>query len=164
MAVSKAIIFIALIFVSSACLGQRQAIDSLKKLLPSLHDSARVDCLNELSEQYIGLPGWLAGDFPGKPQLDSSEIFNSEAYEEANKINYLYGIGKSLAVKAAIAHEKYEDFTLEEKYSKEAIYYYKKADRLQGLYKAYWRLGQALYALSDFNNATKLFRYQLYFK
>ena len=153
MAVSKAIIFIALIFVSSACLGQRQAIDSLKKLLPSLHDSARVDCLNELSEQYIGLPGWLAGVFPGKPQLDSSEIFNSEAYEEANKINYLYGIGKSLAVKAAIAHEKYEDFTLEEKYSKEAIYYYKKADRLQGLYKAYWRLGQALYALSDFNNA-----------
>jgi two-component system, NtrC family, sensor kinase len=152
MAVSKAIIFIALIFITSACFGQGQNIDSLKKILPSLQDSARVDCLNELSEQYLGSPGWL-GKYPEKARLDSSEILNSKAFEEARKLNYLYGLGKSLSVKAAIAYEKYEDFKQEEKCCKEAIYYCKIAARTQGLYKTYWRLGQALYALSDFNNA-----------
>ena len=132
--------------------GQRQAIDSLKQILPSLHDSARVDCLNALSEKYLGLPSWLAA-VPGKAQLDSSEMLNSEAFTEANKISYLYGIGKSSSVKAAIAFEKYEDFTQEEKFSREAIYNCKKAGKIQGLYKTYWRLGQALYALSSFSDA-----------
>src|SRR6266542_75487 len=34
-------------------LAQTETLDSLKKALPSLHDSARVHCLNDLSNAYI---------------------------------------------------------------------------------------------------------------
>src|SRR5436190_6498202 len=55
---SKAIyisFFLSLFLVPTLCFTQRARLDSLKKVLPSLHDSARVDCLNELSGSYIEL-------------------------------------------------------------------------------------------------------------
>ena len=56
MTISKRIgILSVLIFYHAFCYAQGEKvnsskIDSLKKLLPTLHESARVDCLNELSE------------------------------------------------------------------------------------------------------------------
>src|SRR5438105_2727329 len=78
---------------------QQGNIDSLKKILPSLHDSARVDCLNALSEAYIGLPDWF-NTTPSKTQFDTAEIFTMKALEEAKKINYTYDIAKALYMKA----------------------------------------------------------------
>ncbi len=43
-------------FISiSLCFAQRDSIDSLQKILPALKNTARIDCMNELSAQYIRL-------------------------------------------------------------------------------------------------------------
>src|SRR3954452_5891460 len=49
----RVIVIACSLFISSSTFAQREKIDSLKKVLPSLHDSARVDCLNELSGTYL---------------------------------------------------------------------------------------------------------------
>src|SRR5436190_23570821 len=68
----------------------RGNIDSLKNVLPLLHDSERVDCLNALSEAYIGSqPDWFDRT-PSKTEFDTSEIFAIKALEEAKKISYNY--------------------------------------------------------------------------
>lgn len=69
-------------------------IDSLKKILPSLRDSARIDCLNALSEESSFY------QFPNNKNYkllgDSVIFFASKAYEEAKKIGYKNGIATSL--------------------------------------------------------------------
>ena len=102
-------IIITLIFPFTVGFGQIQTIDSLKKILPSLHDSARVDCLNTISEKYIGLPIWFA-PLPAKTEMDTAEIFIQQALEEAKKINYFYGIARANSLKAELAFEKYNNY------------------------------------------------------
>jgi tetratricopeptide (TPR) repeat protein len=131
--------------------GQKN-IDSLKKILPSLHDSARIDCLNRLSEAYVGLPDWFNSP-PTKVQFDTAEIFVSKALDEAQKINYTYGIAKALSLKAEIVFEGNSNYPEAEKISREAISFYKKTTNKTGLNRAYWRLGTALHAQSKFNAA-----------
>ena len=58
-------------------------IDSLRKVLPTLKDSARVDCLIELADEY-----W--------PNKDSSYSHIVKANREATKIGYQYGMAMSL--------------------------------------------------------------------
>src|SRR5687768_17613216 len=60
-------------------------IDSLKKVLPFLRDSARVDCLNELARSYAEA---LTPMLP-----DSVLSLARQAHEEASAINYLKGLG-----------------------------------------------------------------------
>lgn len=73
-------------------------IDSLKMFLPVIHDSTRVDCLDQLSEEYI-----LAS------QKDSAEYYAATAYNEAKKINYIHGISESLLLKARIKEHFYKN-------------------------------------------------------
>lgn len=63
-------------------------IDSLRKTLPSLKDSARVDCLNTLSEEY--------SESYVKSRVDSMYYYAFKAYGEAEKIGYKYGVATSL--------------------------------------------------------------------
>src|SRR5690348_14780834 len=97
-------ILIAQILICTVCFSQREIIDSLKKVLPSLRDSARVDCLNEISELYIGLPDWFSKT-PTKNKFDSAEFFNCEAFKEAKRINYNYGLAKALSLEADLRFE-----------------------------------------------------------
>jgi sensor histidine kinase YesM len=62
--------------------------DSLKKRLPSLHDSARVDCLNELADAFR-----TAGPYPAR---DSVYKYAIAANKEALKIGYKKGEAFSL--------------------------------------------------------------------
>ena len=106
MAISKPItLIVALAFLFTVCFGQGETIDSLKRLLPSLHDNARVDCLNNISEVYIGLPDWFA-KLPGKLQMDTAQATAMEALEEAKRINYIYGIAKAISLMAELSFEK----------------------------------------------------------
>src|SRR5690349_9650730 len=78
------VIAIVLFFlIADTTFAQEQNIDSLKKILPSLHDSARVDCLNELSRLYSEL------------NPDTSLYYSSAANDEAVMINYIPGIAVS---------------------------------------------------------------------
>ena len=47
------LVFTFYFLIRTISFAQTEKIDSLKKVLPSLSDSARVNCLNELSEVYI---------------------------------------------------------------------------------------------------------------
>src|SRR5579859_5798723 len=61
-------------------------IDSLEAILPSLHGTARIDCLNELSEEY-----W----WPPKVVPDSISKWADRALTESMKINYPHGVTTS---------------------------------------------------------------------
>jgi tetratricopeptide (TPR) repeat protein len=127
-------------------------IDSLKKLLPSLYDSASVDCLNELSEAYLGLPSWFIDKRP-MPKFDTAEIFASQALEKSKKIYYFYGMARAISLKAGLAFEKYNNDPEAEKLSREAISLYKKTANKKGLYKTYLLLGMTLHSQSNFEAA-----------
>ena len=54
--VKQILIFITQVFCI-VCVAQTKHIDSLKKTLPLLKDTARIDCLNELGFEYSN-PYW----------------------------------------------------------------------------------------------------------
>ncbi|MBA4053089.1 MAG: hypothetical protein C0490_00090, partial [Marivirga sp.] len=64
-------------------LTQREKLDGLKKILPTLKDTSLVDCLNELCSSYMEI------------HTDSALLFASKAMSETERINYVYG--KALA-------------------------------------------------------------------
>ena len=84
------IIFYLFIFLPT-CFAQRDKIDSLQKILPALKDTARIDCMNELSFQYIRLL-----------IRDSAEYFEAASYKESKKLNYINGIAEPISNQAAI--------------------------------------------------------------
>src|SRR6266516_3509991 len=109
----KILILFVEIFFSTICFAQRAKIDSLKKVLPSLHDSARVDCLNALAEIYL------------QSSTDTAKYCATAACDESMKINYIHGIAESLLYKGQI--EDFSDnFAASEKLYGEAINWYRK--------------------------------------
>lgn len=70
---------IVILLSGNLCWAQQERIDSLKKILPALHHSARVDCLNELTGAYL------------KSNIDTAEYYAGLAYAEAKKNNYIHG-------------------------------------------------------------------------
>src|SRR4051812_12894870 len=69
---------------STNCFSQRNEIDSLKKILPLLTDTSRIDCMNALSFQYIRLL-----------VRDSAEYFETLGYKESKALGYIHGIAVS---------------------------------------------------------------------
>src|SRR3954465_15818310 len=76
-----AMIFLFLFFFSYVSFSQQNQIDSLKKILSLSHDTAKVDCLNNLSAAFIILEN-----------KDSAKHYANLAFIEAKKINYIHGI------------------------------------------------------------------------
>ena len=124
--------------------GPPLPIDSLKKVLPSLHNSRRVDCLNELSGSYFTI------------NIDTARSYATQAYNEAFKINYAHGIAESLSYKAEI-EDHFENRPAVEKFSHEAIEWYRKTSNKKRVADAYFYLGAVLYAESFFTEAIKNF-------
>ncbi|MEJ7680843.1 MAG: tetratricopeptide repeat protein [Segetibacter sp.] len=144
MLILKQIAFITTqIFLCTVCFAQREKIDSLKKALPSLKDSARVDCLNELSGIYL------------KSYNDTARYYSAEAYEEASKVNYIHGIAEAQSCKGDAELNIEEDFQASEKLSREAIEWYRKTPNKKRLAETYFNLGGVLYAQSFFSEAIK---------
>jgi hypothetical protein len=100
-----------LLLVPFICQSQSNHIDSLKKILPSLKDSSRIDCLNQLALEYYenALPETYIN-----VQTDSAVSFASKAYGEAEKINYTRGITDALQNLGEIARDR-NDFVTAEK-------------------------------------------------
>ncbi len=121
--------------------GQRTSIDSLKKSLPLLGDSARVDCLNVLSLTYSYL------------NTDTAKSYSRKAYGEASDINYSRGMAMSLNNDAIISGHGLHDFSLQEKISLEAIQFYKNGDDQIILSASYMNLALALFCQGYFVRA-----------
>lgn len=126
MSISKQIlIFIVQVFCCAVCFAQPQTIDNLKKDLPSLRDTSRIDCLNALSQNYIYL------------QPDTAKIYALQAYTEALKINYLRGMAKAFSNCAYVEGKAIGHFPVAEDYGRKAIELYKKTNDEKGLIDAY---------------------------
>src|SRR6266496_3688280 len=148
------IIIVLSFFFCQNAFAQREKIDSLKKVLPSLRDSARVDCLNELCSAYLKV------NEPIRPVPyqniigDTAAYYANLAYTEATQINYIHGIAESLSYKGQV--EDFSDnFLAEEKFYREAINWYRRTSNKKGLAETHWYLGYSLYAQSLFSEAIK---------
>ena len=77
-------------------------IENLKELLPTLKDTARIKCLNSISEKYRFF--YASGGFAHR--YDSIYYYASKAYNESQAIGYKYGIAYSLLNMASSAKNK----------------------------------------------------------
>jgi len=131
--------------------SDHRGIDSLKEVLPSLKDSARIDCLNALGDAYLLFK-----------QIDTTQYYVAKAYEESKKINYIHGMAESKSIEAEIG----SDFAKLEKLAHEAIRLYAMTTNKKRLAETYYNLGFVLWAQSMFTEATKNLEtsYELYKK
>jgi len=144
-ALKQIAILITQIFFCTICFAQnsqmdRWKIDSLKKVLPSLRDSARIDCLNALFRSY-----YWAG-------IDSFKYYILPAYVEAIKINYIHGVAEALNNKAVLEmlQGNYPDA---EKHVRQSLEYYNKTSNKINIAVTFLALGSILYYQSDFDQA-----------
>jgi len=138
-------LFCILLFLTPcyASLAQRVMIDSLKKTLPFLRDSARVDCLNVLSLAYAYI------------HLDTAKLYLLKAYNEASSFHYLRGMAMSLNNEARIAGHGLRDFLLQEKISVQALQLYKNGKDQKVLAETYMNLALALFCQGQFDRSSE---------
>lgn len=139
----KKILFPFLFFLFSLnSLAQDVAIDSLKKVLSSLRDTARINCLNHLSYQFIVAE-----------KKDSAEHYARIADSESRKLNYAHGIAVSLSNQCQIAKHFDDDFVKTEKLGKESLQWFEKTANKDGLYNLYEYLWYTVFSQSKFDEA-----------
>ena len=74
-------VFIAQILFCTICLAQREKIDSLRKILPALHDSDRIDCLNALCRAYKEIGEDYAAIWSAKELLQTAQQTGAIQYK-----------------------------------------------------------------------------------
>jgi tetratricopeptide (TPR) repeat protein len=126
-------------------LAQAEIIDSLKNALPSLKDTSRIDCLNELSFQYIRLL-----------IRDSAKHFESVAYKESEKINYIHGIAECISNQSGIVEYFDNDLGKSETLANQSINLFKKTSNKKGIEKAYDNLSFAVFGESKYDEAYQI--------
>ena len=143
----KIILFLITIFFASICFAQHpnlKAIDSLKRLLPATHDGIqRIDCMNELAEEY-----W----WPPRVLPDSISCWALPAYEEALKINYASGMAKS-AMHLGVAENYRKNFLTAEKYLRQSLAMFENIHNERECGWCNLWLGQTLYGQNNFKDA-----------
>ncbi|HYK57596.1 MAG TPA: hypothetical protein VEV15_14105, partial [Flavisolibacter sp.] len=136
------LIFAAQIFLTICCPAQPKTIDSLKKGLSGLTDTPRVDCLNQLSYQYI-----LA------EKKDIALHYASLAYQESKQSNYIHGIAESLSLQSQIAKHFDDDFIQSEVLGKESLRWYEQTANKKGIDNLYSYLIYTVFSQSRFDEA-----------
>ena len=129
----------------SICFAQREEIDSLKKILPALKDSSRIDCMNALSFQYIRLL-----------IRDSSEYFQEQSYLESKKLNYIHGIAESVSNQSGIFEYFDNDLIKSEALARESIGWFEKTINKNGIENAYDNLSFAVFSQSKYDEAYQI--------
>ncbi|HLA59076.1 MAG TPA: histidine kinase [Puia sp.] len=119
--------------------------DSLKFVLPHLKDSARIDCLNELSLHFI------------ERSLSDSAIYYAEAaHSESKTLGYIHGIAASLAREGMIKTHFYNDYAGAEKLDRQSIDYYRLTDNKYGLTYTCDHLAYACFSQGEYDEAMKI--------
>lgn len=136
------ILYIILIFLTAlAARAQSGSADSLKKILPGLKDTSRVDCLNNLAFHYL----W------GKS--DSAGYYLEMALRESRSLYYAHGIALALAGKAGLTLHHNNDLVRMEALARESLYWYDQSPDKAGIGTSYYLLGDALFSQSHFDEA-----------
>ncbi|MGN6640965.1 MAG: tetratricopeptide repeat protein [Mucilaginibacter sp.] len=125
--------------------AQQNKVDSLKKALPALQSSKRIDCLNELSEVYWGMR-----------IFDNAKQYASSAISESQKNGYPIGAGVAFY---NLGNVNYEIGNFDEVIanSNQAIVFFNRANAQKLLAKAYLLLGLGIWAKSKFDLAKEQF-------
>lgn len=140
------ILFLLLPVISKS---QRQSIDSLATILPSLKDSSRIDCLNKLALEYYknALP-----EIYINVQTDSAVMFATMAHSEAAKIHYTKGIADALQNLGEIARDR-NDYITAEKYFRQSVPLFEKLHIPERYSWANLTLGWSLQQQWEFSEA-----------
>jgi tetratricopeptide (TPR) repeat protein len=136
---------IALLFLMNTGFGQRNEIDSLRKILPHLHDSSQINCLNALSFQYVRLL-----------KRDSAEYFQTLALKESRAQYNIQGIATAINNKSSICNYFDNDFLRSEALARESISWFEKAGNKEGIEDAENNLFFSLMAQSKFGEAYQI--------
>ncbi len=118
----------------ASALAQLKNVDSLKKILPSLKDTARIDCLNEIAFHYLSLHN-----------VDSVNIYITPAYEESKKLNYAHGIAVSLFQKAGI-QKHYGNDPEAAAWATQSLEWYQRTSNKKYIDIPYYQLGREFLA------------------
>ncbi len=123
-------------------IAQTGSIENLQKALFLLKDSARIDCLNEISYIYIGTEN-----------KDSANYFAGVAFDEAKRSGYINGMAVSLTRKARIKKHFDDDFVQTETLARQSLQWYNRTQNKRGIYEAYSELAYAVRSQSRFREA-----------
>ena len=142
-------IFSYLFIFSTTCFAQREQVDSMKKILPSLTDTSRIDCMNALSSQYIRLL-----------VRDSAEYFEALAYKESQALGYIHGIAAAVSNQSGIFEYFDNDFVKSEALAKKSIDWFEKTINKDGIENTYNNLLFAFFSQSKYEEAYKIVKWQ----
>ena len=134
---------------STICFSQRHEIDSLKKILPSLNDTSRIDCINALSFQYIRLL-----------VRDSAKYFEALAYKESKALGYIQGIAVSITNQSGIVEYFDNDFVKSEALARESLRWFEKTTNKNGIEKIYDNLWFAAFGQSKYDEAYQIAKWK----
>ena len=140
---------ILLLLVPVFSQSQNHYTDSLTKLLPSLKDSNRVDCLNRLSVAYYIN---ALNEIYDNVQTDTAIAFASKACNEALKIHYTKGVAEALQNLGEIARDR-NDFVSAENYFRQSVPMFGKIHALERYSWANLTLGWSLHKQCRFSDA-----------
>lgn len=129
------------------------SINSLKKILPSLKDSAKVNCLNQIAMEYFYCDG-----YEGVNKMDSIYYYASEANKEATKIGYKKGIGFSLVSLFRTELFANKNIPAAEKNIREAILIGESINNPDLLGWAYYQLADIPKTKNNSQNASQKYR------
>src|SRR2546423_10468852 len=87
MSISKqTAVLITQIFFCAVCFGQREQIDSLKKVLLTAKDTSQINCLNTLGKIYQEI------------KTDSALFYSHQVLSETKSLNYRKGAAEAFLV------------------------------------------------------------------
>ncbi|MEO7046771.1 MAG: tetratricopeptide repeat protein, partial [Ferruginibacter sp.] len=111
-----------LLLIPLFSLSQTRQIDSLKKVLLILKNTAKVDCLNKLSSAYFINALNENYDYV---QTDTARLFALDAYEKAVLLNYDMGMAQALQNLGEIERDR-NNFIAAEDYLRKALSLFEK--------------------------------------
>ncbi len=129
--------------------SQSNRLDSLSKLLPSLKDSSRIDCLNKLSVEYFIN---ALNETYINVQTDTAISYASKARSEALKIQYTKGLAEALQNLGEI-HRDRNDFIAAENYFRQSIPLFEKINAQEKYSRANEAMGWCLHRQCKFSEA-----------
>jgi tetratricopeptide (TPR) repeat protein len=124
--------------------SQTTHIDNLRKILPLLNDSARIDSMNELSLQYIE-----------QSVKDSAEYYATSAYNQSGALHYIHGLAESLSRQGNMQTYFFSNLIEAEKLDRASIELYQKTGNKAGLAPTYSQLAFACFGQSKYDEALK---------
>lgn len=120
-------------------------IDSLKNVLPSLKDGARIDCLNELGAEFSDRY-WSKSKYQ---QTDTAYMYTMQALSESEQLHYSRGTGKALQNLGIIA-EEHGDFKAALYYTQKSLPILEKENMSAEYHRGRVFLGYCLYQTGSF--------------